>query len=124
MMMSVGGLKKDFQSRHKHRIDFSRRRAMAGLAFFSLLLVAVMVSTASAQGGLPSCCLKLGKTKVHRDQLKSYYVQLTTTQCTKKAVVFTTVKDKRICSHPEESWTKNSMAYLDKKRATTQIRLK
>ncbi|KAL6104395.1 xcl1 [Pungitius sinensis] len=91
---------------------------MAGLAFFSLLLVAVMVSTASAQGGLPSCCRKIGKTRVNRDQLKSYYIQLTT-QCTKQAVVFTTVKDKRICSHPEKSWTKKSMAYLDKKLATT-----
>ncbi|KAM6919832.1 monocyte chemotactic protein 1B-like [Lycodopsis pacificus] len=87
---------------------------MASLSFLSLLLVTIMVSTASAQGGIASCCLKLSRTQVHREQLKSYYKQFKPS-CPVHAVIFKTVKEKRICSDPENVWTKTSMAYLDGK---------
>ncbi|XP_077955040.1 uncharacterized protein LOC120816336 [Gasterosteus aculeatus] len=114
-------LKKGVQSRHKHHIEFSQRRAMASLAFVSLLLVAIVVSTASAQGGLPSCCQKIRNTRIHRGCLKSYYKQLNP-PCAKTAIVFITVKGKRICAAPENWWTKKSMAYLDRKKPATPTR--
>nr|QZC92291.1 chemokine (C-C motif) ligand 32 [Sebastes schlegelii] len=87
---------------------------MTSLAFVSLLLVAIVVSTASAKGGIASCCRKLSKTQIHRDLLKSYYKQ-DTQSCPIYAVVFTTLKGIRICGDPDRVWTKTSMAYLDGK---------
>ncbi|XP_037644680.1 C-C motif chemokine 2-like isoform X4 [Sebastes umbrosus] len=108
----VGGLKKGLQSRNMHHICFSQRYTMTSLAFVSLLLVAIVVSTASAQGGAASCCRKLSETRIHRDLLKSYYKQ-DKSSCPINAVVFTTLKGIRICANPNKVWTKTSMAYLD-----------
>ncbi|XP_037644677.1 monocyte chemotactic protein 1B-like isoform X1 [Sebastes umbrosus] len=85
---------------------------MTSLAFVSLLLVAIVVSTASTKGGTASCCRKLSKTKIHRDLLKEYYKQ-DKSSCPINAVVFTTLKNKRICANPNRVWTKTSMAYID-----------
>nr|XP_046264730.1 monocyte chemotactic protein 1B-like [Scatophagus argus] len=87
---------------------------MTRLAFVSLFLVAIVVSGALAQGGIGSCCRTTSKTQVHRDSLKSYYRQ-SRSQCPIDAVVFTTLKDKRICSDLTKVWTLTSMAYLDGK---------
>nr|QZC92288.1 chemokine (C-C motif) ligand 32 [Sebastes schlegelii] len=85
---------------------------MTSLAFVSLLLVTIVVSTASAKSGIPSCCRKLSETQIHRDLLKTYYKQ-DKPSCPINAVVFTTVKNKRICANPNRVWTKTSMAYID-----------
>ncbi|XP_074544735.1 monocyte chemotactic protein 1B-like [Halichoeres trimaculatus] len=77
-----------------------------------LFLVTIVVSTASGQGEIGRCCRSLTTTQVHRDRLKSYYIQY---RCPLRAVVFTTVYGKRICSSPSRVWTKTSMAYLDGK---------
>uniref|UniRef100_A0A3Q0SIK0 Chemokine interleukin-8-like domain-containing protein n=1 Tax=Amphilophus citrinellus TaxID=61819 RepID=A0A3Q0SIK0_AMPCI len=87
---------------------------MTRLTFISLLVVTAMVSTATAQGGISSCCQKISNTQVHRDLLKSYYVQQPPS-CPLTAVVFTTVSGKRICSTTLKLWTQTSMAYLDGK---------
>ncbi|XP_047225174.1 monocyte chemotactic protein 1B-like [Girardinichthys multiradiatus] len=79
-----------------------------------LLLVTMMVPTALAQGGISNCCLKITGTKVHRDSLKSYYVE-DPSSCTRNAVVFTTIMGRRICASQTNVWTKTSMAYLDGK---------
>ncbi|XP_062285445.1 monocyte chemotactic protein 1B-like [Scomber scombrus] len=86
---------------------------MTSLTFVSLFLLAI-VSTASAQGGIASCCRTVSNTQIHREQLKSYYVQHKTS-CPLHAVVFTTMRGKRICSDPEKVWTSTSMAFLDGK---------
>ncbi|KAI9522718.1 hypothetical protein NQZ68_033816 [Dissostichus eleginoides] len=87
---------------------------MTNLVFVSLLLITILVSTASAQGGIASCCRKLSKTQVQRERLMSYYTQ-NKSACPIKAVVFTTRNHKRICSDPKEVWTLTSMAYIDGK---------
>ncbi|XP_023267242.1 eotaxin-like [Seriola lalandi dorsalis] len=87
---------------------------MTSLAFVSLLLVTSLVSTATAQGGIGSCCRRISNTQVHRELLKSYYVQHQPS-CSLHVVVFTTLKDKRICSAPSKVWTQTSMAFLDGK---------
>ncbi|XP_040000290.1 monocyte chemotactic protein 1B-like [Xiphias gladius] len=87
---------------------------MMSHTFVSLLLLTTMVSLASAQGGIASCCRKISSTQVQRDMLKSYYIQHLSS-CPVQAVVFTTLKSKRICSDPDKWWTRTSMAYLDRK---------
>ncbi|XP_045907254.1 eotaxin-like [Micropterus dolomieu] len=90
------------------------RHTMTSLTFVSLLLLTIMVYTASAQGGIGSCCRQITTTQIHRDRLKSYYKQYKPS-CPLEAVVFTTVQGKRLCSDPGKVWTKTSMAYIDGK---------
>ncbi|XP_006786755.2 eotaxin-like [Neolamprologus brichardi] len=87
---------------------------MKGLTIISLLLVAIMVSTAAAQGGISSCCQRTSNTQIHRDLLKRYYIQQPPS-CSISAVVFTTISGRRICSDSSKTWTQTSMAYLDGK---------
>uniref|UniRef100_A0A673ACB6 C-C motif chemokine n=1 Tax=Sphaeramia orbicularis TaxID=375764 RepID=A0A673ACB6_9TELE len=87
---------------------------MAHLTLFSLLLVTILVSSVASQGGIASCCRTTSNTQIHRDRLKSYYIQYPPT-CHLHAVVFTTVYNRRICADPDKLWTKTSMAYLDGK---------
>ncbi|XP_043990152.1 C-C motif chemokine 2-like [Gambusia affinis] len=87
---------------------------MTSILLISLVLVAVMVQTASAQGGISACCQKFTSTKVHREILRSYYHE-DKSSCRLQAVVFTTIRGKRICSSPFNLWTKTSMAFLDGK---------
>ncbi|TNN78164.1 C-C motif chemokine 2 [Liparis tanakae] len=87
---------------------------MATSAFVSLLLLIIVASTASAQGGMASCCRKFSNTEIQRVLLKSYYKQYTPA-CPICAIVFRSLKGRRICSDPGKVWTKDSMAYLDRK---------
>ncbi|RVE61883.1 hypothetical protein OJAV_G00173640 [Oryzias javanicus] len=87
---------------------------MSGGTFFSLVLVALLLSSVSAHGGISSCCLKTSRTQVQRDFLKKYYVQRPPS-CSLHVVVFTTIKNVRICANPKSIWTLTSMAYLDGK---------
>ncbi|XP_017277690.1 C-C motif chemokine 14-like [Kryptolebias marmoratus] len=101
---------------------------MTGLTIILLLTVAVTVPTASAQGGLSNCCLKISTTKLrqHLDnnirqhpttsvqRLAYYYVQKPPT-CNLHAVVFITKKGKTICGNPNDWRTKNMTAYLDER---------
>ncbi|PWA25325.1 hypothetical protein CCH79_00005167 [Gambusia affinis] len=87
---------------------------MTSIPLISLVLVAVMVQTASAQGGISTCCQKFTGTKVPREILRSYYHE-DKSSCRLQAVVFTTIRGKRICSSPFNLWTKTSMAFLDGK---------
>uniref|UniRef100_A0AAX7U0K2 C-C motif chemokine n=2 Tax=Astatotilapia calliptera TaxID=8154 RepID=A0AAX7U0K2_ASTCA len=98
----------------KSQICFSYGHTMKGLTIISLLLVAIMVSTAAAQGGISSCCQRTSNTQIHRDLLKSYYIQQPPS-CSIPAVVFTTISGRRICSDSLKTWTQTSMAYLDGK---------
>ncbi|XP_053294354.1 C-C motif chemokine 2 [Pleuronectes platessa] len=112
--MCVGGFKKDLQSKLHTISFFSPTDTMSLLNFVSLVLIATMLSTASAQGGIASCCRKASSTQIHRDLLKNYYVQ-EQPACALQIVVFTTLRGKKICSDPTNLWTKTSMAYLDGK---------
>ncbi|XP_059201072.1 monocyte chemotactic protein 1B-like [Centropristis striata] len=91
---------------------------MTRLAFLSFLLIAIMVPTASANGSVASCCLKLSTTNIHRDFLVVYYKQYKPS-CPIHAVVFITLRGKRICADPGRVWTKTSMAYIDGKNSVS-----
>uniref|UniRef100_A0A8C4HMV0 Chemokine interleukin-8-like domain-containing protein n=1 Tax=Dicentrarchus labrax TaxID=13489 RepID=A0A8C4HMV0_DICLA len=118
----VGRFKKGLAVQTTHHICLSHRQAMTSLTFVFLLLATMMVSTASAQGGIGNCCRSISNTQVHRDLLKNYYTQ-NRSSCPIRAVVFTTLKGKRICSDPTKRWTQTSMAYLDGKNWTIQHKL-
>ncbi|XP_071347728.1 monocyte chemotactic protein 1B-like [Trachinotus anak] len=92
---------------------------MTGLAFVSLLLLTTMVSTASAQGGIASCCRRISNTQIHREMLRSYYVQRRPA-CHLHAVVFTKLNGGTICAEPSKLWTQTSMAFLDGKNWSRQ----
>ncbi|XP_033181559.1 C-C motif chemokine 12-like [Mastacembelus armatus] len=109
----VAGLKKGLQHRLQI-ISVLLRHAMARFTFISLLLVAIMVPTASAQGGIASCCRKVSKTTLHREMVRSYYIQYEPS-CPLEAVVFNMINDKRICADPNDIQTKTTMAYMDGK---------
>uniref|UniRef100_A0A3Q3LBT0 C-C motif chemokine n=1 Tax=Mastacembelus armatus TaxID=205130 RepID=A0A3Q3LBT0_9TELE len=81
---------------------------------FILTFAAIMVPTASAQGGIASCCRKVSKTTLHREMVRSYYIQYEPS-CPLEAVVFNMINDKRICADPNDIQTKTTMAYMDGK---------
>uniref|UniRef100_A0A3Q1GWV5 C-C motif chemokine n=1 Tax=Acanthochromis polyacanthus TaxID=80966 RepID=A0A3Q1GWV5_9TELE len=95
---------------------------MTSLSFISLFLLTVMVSTASAQGGIGNCCRKFSDKQIHRDLLKEYYIE-DSASCPLHAVVFTRMRGSRICSDPTLLWTQTSMAYLDGKNWQKQLKV-
>ncbi|XP_014856626.1 PREDICTED: eotaxin-like [Poecilia mexicana] len=107
---------KRLQAQASHHITsvFAGESTMTSIPLILLVLVAAMVPTASAQGGISTCCMKFTSTKVHRELLKSYY-QEDKSSCRLQAIVFTTTKGKKLCADPSNTWTKTSMAYLDGK---------
>ncbi|KAJ8375901.1 hypothetical protein SKAU_G00064810 [Synaphobranchus kaupii] len=94
----------------------------------ALLCLAVLQlcpsSSYSSGGPLTSCCLKTSETKVARAKIKDYYEQKMG-MCPVEAVVFVTMKEKRLCSDPTSQWVKRTMDYVNGKKrvhSTTTIR--
>ncbi|XP_008331982.1 monocyte chemotactic protein 1B-like [Cynoglossus semilaevis] len=85
---------------------------MKYLCLAALVLVATMVSTVTAQGGIASCCRRHSKTQINREHLTHYYEQHRP-PCPIKAVVFYVIGGARICADPNKVWTKTSKAFLD-----------
>lgn len=110
----VGGLKNGWRRRLHITSISAGENTMTSIPFILVLLITIMVPTASAQGGISDCCMKITGTKVPREYLKSYYKE-DPSSCTQNAVVFTTFLGRRICASFHNLWTKTSMAYLDGK---------
>ncbi|XP_063051157.1 C-C motif chemokine 19-like [Engraulis encrasicolus] len=62
------------------------------------------------------CCLKVKPKKIPMSLLASYRVQDKADGCRIHAVVFTTVKDRQLCSPPDLHWVKDRMKKLDQKK--------
>ncbi|CAI5641525.1 unnamed protein product [Oreochromis niloticus] len=88
---------------HDFMLDLDHADDNTGIFFFFLF-----------QDGISSCCQRTSNTQIHRDLLKSYYIQQPPL-CSIPAVVFTTISGRRICSDSTKTWTQTSMAYLDGK---------
>uniref|UniRef100_A0A3B5LIN8 Chemokine interleukin-8-like domain-containing protein n=1 Tax=Xiphophorus couchianus TaxID=32473 RepID=A0A3B5LIN8_9TELE len=100
---------------------------MTSIPLISLVLVAVMVPTASAQGGISTCCTKLNGTKVHREMLRIrkiyswvglFYICFVFCFFSVIFIIISTTHifmDGGICASPFNMWTKTSMAFLDGK---------
>ncbi|XP_061777126.1 monocyte chemotactic protein 1B-like [Nerophis ophidion] len=85
---------------------------MPAFTLLALLSLAAMAPGASAGGRPADCCRRTTDTQVHPDLLTKYYVQRPPS-CSLHAVVFTTLRGKRICADPDKLWTKTSVAHLD-----------
>lgn len=87
--------------------------------YILLNIYAMLVLTAS-DGPVVSCCQKTSNTMLERAKIKSYYKQKKGL-CPVDAVIFVTVKGKKLCSDPTSAWVKKTMAYVnEKKRARSK----
>uniref|UniRef100_A0A8C1EVF0 Chemokine interleukin-8-like domain-containing protein n=1 Tax=Cyprinus carpio carpio TaxID=630221 RepID=A0A8C1EVF0_CYPCA len=64
-------------------------------------------------GPSPDCCLSVSDTKTPVHNIKSYSMQAAP-PCPIRAIRFYTMKDKTICSDPNDSWTKKAINHVDK----------
>ncbi|KAK7118540.1 hypothetical protein R3I94_022131 [Phoxinus phoxinus] len=82
-----------------------------------LFLATVLLAQVTCQqSGRSTChCLKLSKTVLRKEMIRSYTVQKAGV-CHIDAIVFKTVRGST-CSNPELPWVKRAMQYLDEKAA-------
>ncbi|XP_031439854.1 C-C motif chemokine 12-like isoform X1 [Clupea harengus] len=67
------------------------------------------------------CCQKTSTTRLQLSKIKHYHMQKVGL-CPVDAVVFTTVKDVRVCSDPRRPWVKKAVRYIDSmKQKTTAV---
>ncbi|KAJ8394982.1 hypothetical protein AAFF_G00039330 [Aldrovandia affinis] len=95
------------------------REKMKSLRNALLCLAVLQLSPAiiqSSDGHVASCCLKTSTTTLPREKIKDYYNQKSGI-CPVDAVIFVTMKGKRICSDPANLWVNKTMKYVDGKKA-------
>ncbi|KAL4624743.1 monocyte chemotactic protein 1B-like [Arapaima gigas] len=90
----------------------------------TLILVIVSLSIlllrcACASSVPTSCCLKTQRTRVNLDLLQRYHTQMGV--CLVKAVQFTTIKGKILCSDPSDPWAQRAISYLDGKNRDKKV---
>lgn len=68
-----------------------------------------------------SCCLSVSKTKIPVEDIKNYSMQAAP-PCPIRAVRFHTMKDKTICSDPNDSWTKKAINHVDKMNSQKHLK--
>ncbi|XP_028826375.1 eotaxin-like [Denticeps clupeoides] len=67
-----------------------------------------------------TCCLKLDKKFPQLSRIKQYHVQKSGV-CPINAVVFTTVKDVKICLDPKAAKVQKAMNFLNVQKMTTEV---
>ncbi|MEE6515621.1 hypothetical protein FKM82_024521 [Ascaphus truei] len=86
------------------------------LVAFSVLLVVMCCSSilaAPIRADTPtSCCFSYAMKPLTRKNVLQYFV--TSSRCSKPAVVFITIKGRQVCSDPGKSWVQNYMKMLDR----------
>ncbi|KAI4881428.1 hypothetical protein NFI96_014468, partial [Prochilodus magdalenae] len=84
-----------------------------------LVLMCVWVSLGEA--GPVKCCTSFSPNPfLPLNRLMHVSLQDATTVCRLNAVIFTTVKNRKICADPEASWVKNAISYLKNKKKPTE----
>ncbi|XP_041118610.1 eotaxin-like [Polyodon spathula] len=85
------------------------------------LCTLALYTIVNADGGtVPNCCLKVSNTFLPISKIKSHYSQKKDGRCPVDAVVFSTVKEKTVCSDPKKTWVKRVIKQLENKKMTTQ----
>uniref|UniRef100_A0A8C2IUR6 Chemokine interleukin-8-like domain-containing protein n=1 Tax=Cyprinus carpio TaxID=7962 RepID=A0A8C2IUR6_CYPCA len=78
-------------------------------------------ATTLHDGPALSCCLSVSKTKIPVEDIKNYSMQAAP-PCPIRAVRFHTMKDKTICSDPNDSWTKKAINHVDKMNSQKHLK--
>ncbi|XP_061093221.1 C-C motif chemokine 4-like [Conger conger] len=83
----------------------------------ALLCLAVLqlCPSSSYSGPVASCCLRTSETIVPRKNIIDYDIQKKGI-CPVEAVIFITVKGKRFCLNPTNTWVNKTMDYLNGKK--------
>ncbi|XP_060900405.1 regakine-1-like [Labrus mixtus] len=86
----------------------------SSLQSVALLFFTTWSSLASAtHGPLSHCCDRLFNTKIKLDKIMNYTIQ-SGGACPIEAVIFQTKSGRRLCSNPEDRWTKRAMLKVDR----------
>uniref|UniRef100_W5MVN6 C-C motif chemokine n=2 Tax=Lepisosteus oculatus TaxID=7918 RepID=W5MVN6_LEPOC len=84
------------------------------LVLAALLLAALCAPALSQNSNLPSeCCFNYYPKRIFKRLVVKY--ELTRKDCSKKGVIFTSMKGFRICADPRIDWVKQVISYLDEK---------
>ncbi|XP_061588020.1 lymphotactin-like [Cololabis saira] len=112
-----GTVLKNWKLNHR-RIKFIVKMKFS-LILATLLCFATWINLVHPNHGpTDNCwCHHLSTTRVHRDRIVDYTVQKEGV-CTIKAIIFQTVRGKRVCSDPSSSWAKTMILVVDEKKAT------
>ncbi|XP_050784936.1 C-C motif chemokine 3-like [Gopherus flavomarginatus] len=86
------------------------------------VLIAAFCSQASAAGpqalNTPSvCCYKYSLNPISRSRVVKY--EYTSSDCSKPAVIFTTIKGKTLCTNPDEKWVQRIVTQLRTREAVS-----
>ncbi|XP_066566504.1 monocyte chemotactic protein 1B [Amia ocellicauda] len=79
-----------------------------------LFVTAWAVCTFAYNGPPASCCLVVSDTKLKLDRIVNYTLQKKGV-CPVDAVVFHTIRGKKVCSDPEKDWVKNAIEKVDQR---------
>uniref|UniRef100_A0AAR2L6D6 C-C motif chemokine n=1 Tax=Pygocentrus nattereri TaxID=42514 RepID=A0AAR2L6D6_PYGNA len=70
--------------------------------------------------GPVKCCTTFSLNPLPLNRLKHFAIQDATTVCRLNAVIFTTVKNRKICANPDAQWVKNAVSHLKNKEKPTE----
>ncbi|KAF4117727.1 hypothetical protein G5714_002280 [Onychostoma macrolepis] len=80
--------------------------------FFSMGWMSIEVSDDDHPGRPVNCCLTVSNTRIAITNIVDYHIQ-DPGLCPVRAVVFHTIKEKSICSDPDNRWAKKAMAMVE-----------
>ncbi|KAJ8278082.1 hypothetical protein GJAV_G00083620 [Gymnothorax javanicus] len=88
------------------RVKCEEMKILGNVPILGLCVLQLCLFSHSSDGPVVSCCHKTSQTMVARAKVKDYYMQKRGGLCSIEAMVFITVKEKRICSNPNSPWAK------------------
>ncbi|KAA0723488.1 C-C motif chemokine 8 HC14 [Triplophysa tibetana] len=93
---------------------------------YTSLLVGLLVVTWIQSGVMANnakipveCCFEFYESKIPHHRIKSY--ERTTSECTTAGVIFTTVKNFKLCVKPSDNWVKKVIQRIDKRQLQAQL---
>ncbi|XP_075898890.1 C-C motif chemokine 3-like [Nelusetta ayraudi] len=78
-----------------------------------LLLAAFTLTEAMRGFGPKKCCSRFNKKPLRADRVQGYV--MTSQQCPRPGVIFTTANGQKVCAKPSEAWVKKIIGHLDAK---------